>query len=188
MFPSRLHPEALAFLQDARDFLSGRGALEKPSARSAQRARPSRRGSWQRQPARYRTCRFGLYRPSQFHHNVRVERLAFHQDSNQALGSLLRRFGSNCSDEFGREFLKLDWNQMKIIRLERYATLTLISKAKTKLRFFAGFSSSLRAFARPAGDSRKGARKSEKPAKVVCALLSLHRIFLACLIVSALIL
>ena len=75
---------------------------------------------------------------------------------------------------------------MKTIRLEPYTIFRLISKSKTSLRFFAGFSSSLRACARPAGESRKGARKRAKPAKGFCAQFSLHRIFLASLIVSSL--
>src|SRR5947209_20106672 len=82
----------------------------------------------------------------------------------------------------------LDLNQMKIIRLELFKTLRLISKSKLRLRFFAGFSSTLRVFARPAGDSRRCARKRAKPAKEFRNLLSLRRIFLASVIASFLIL
>ncbi|PYS51675.1 MAG: hypothetical protein DMF68_03595 [Acidobacteria bacterium] len=77
---------------------------------------------------------------------------------------------------------------MKIIRLELFKTLRLISKSKLRLRFFAGFSSTLRVFARPAGDSRRCARKRAKPAKEFRNLLSLRRIFLASVIASFLIL
>lgn len=77
---------------------------------------------------------------------------------------------------------------MKIIRVEPFTTLRLISKSKTVLQFFAGFSSSLRAFARNAGGARKGAKVGAKPAKEFCACFSLHRIFLVSVIASSLIL
>ncbi|HKC65280.1 MAG TPA: carboxypeptidase regulatory-like domain-containing protein, partial [Pyrinomonadaceae bacterium] len=75
---------------------------------------------------------------------------------------------------------------MKIIRLEPLKTLRLIAKSKLCLRFFAGFSFSLRAFARPAGDSHQSAREKAKPAKEFYNRLSLYRLCLIILIVSAL--